>query len=56
MFCYKISKSVRFQKDVYLNLISLLWIAQPFTDDKFNLSYLKLLSCGLDRLDPKGRF
>jgi len=56
MFYYKISKSVYFPKHAYLNLnlISLLWIAQLFTDEKFDLSYLKLLSCV--RLDPKGRF
>jgi len=54
MFYYKILKSFYFPKDVYLILISLLWIAQPFTDEKFELSYFKLLSCV--RLDPKGRF
>jgi len=38
MIYYKISKSVCFQKDVYLNRIFLLWIAQPFTNEKFDMS------------------
>jgi len=37
---------IYFTKYVYLKLIFLIWIVQNFTDEKFDLSYFNVLSCG----------